>query len=60
VVVAALALDGLDEDGGDVVGVVGEGPAHLVERLLLGRRHVALHLGRHREAQLGVVDARAT
>ena len=37
VVVAALGLDGLDDDGGDVVRVVGEGLAHLVERALLGR-----------------------
>ena len=38
VVVAALGLDGLDDDGGDVVRVLLEGAADLVERALLGRR----------------------
>ena len=37
VVVAALGLDRLDDDGRDVVRVVGEGLADLVEGALLGR-----------------------
>ena len=58
VVVAALGLDGLDDDGRDVVRVVREGLLHLLQRALLGRGHVALHLRRDREAQLGILDAR--
>ena len=58
VVVAALGLDGLDDDGGDVVGVVLEGLLHLLQRALLGRGHVLLHFRRDREAQLGIVHAR--
>ena len=58
VVVAALALDRLHDDGGDVVGVVGEGPLDLVERLLLSGRDVPLDLRRRGEAQVRVPDAR--
>ena len=59
VVVAALGLDGLDDDGRDVVGVVGEGALRIWSSARSSAAaHVALDLGRDGEAQLGVVDAR--
>ena len=60
VVVAALGLDGLDDDGGDVVGVVREGLPDLVERAAARRRATSRSTsGGHGEAQLGVVDRAA-
>ena len=40
VVVAAFGLDGLDQDGGDVVGVLVEGLLDLAQRSLLGLDHL--------------------
>ena len=58
-VVAALALDGLDDDGGDVRGFLGEHVADLLqgELFFLDDRRLALG-GRQGEVQAGRDDAR--